>query len=57
MEYNHSCKEKVQKELAYIEQKLTEKRNAVSRESEILNIPKTQKNYLRKQEDKIKIFY
>ena len=54
VEYNHSCKEKVQKELAYIGQKLTEKRNAVSRESEILNIPKTQKNYLRKQEDKIK---
>lgn len=57
VEYNHSCKEKVQKELAYIEQKLTEKRNAVSRESEILNIPKTQKNYLRKQEDKIKKYF
>lgn len=57
VEYNHSCKEKVQKELAYIGQKLTEKRNAVSRESEILNIPKTQKNYLRKQEDKIKKYF
>ena len=57
VEYNHSCKEKVQKELAYIGQKLTEKRNAVSRESKILNIPKTQKNYLRKQEDKIKKYF
>lgn len=57
VEYNHSCKEKVQNELAYIEQKLTEKRNAVSRESETLNIPKTQRNYLRKQEDKIKKYF
>ena len=52
MEYSKSQKEKTQKEITGVRQEIEEKRKAVLEEKEMLHIPNTQKNYLKKQEVK-----
>lgn len=57
MEYSKSQKEKTQKEITGVRQEIEEKRKAVLEEKEMLHIPKTQKNYLKKQEVKFKQYF
>lgn len=57
IEYSKSQKEKIQKEITGVRQEIEEKRKAVLEEKEMLHIPKTQKNYLKKQEVKFKQYF
>lgn len=57
MECSKFQKEKIQKELTDVRQEIEEKKKAVLEEKDLLHIPKTQKNYLKKQEVKFKRYF